>query len=187
MSDRQVASGTRLVVRNCQECGKNVATPESWKEYVFCDEGCKASYIQKAKAKISDAETDKFLAANESYYDCAYNNKLIVDLLAAWKLEPDAANLDSAYSHLLVENRILGKLTMSDVQKLTSPEYDARLKIDPAMGGAITDIETRGNAKFAAPQSYKTGGFNWQTMQKANLKLRQDEADFRASVKRGSR
>jgi hypothetical protein len=177
----------RLVVQQCQECSKNVATPENWKEYVFCDKNCKSAYIQKAKAKISDAETDKFLAANESYYDCPYNNKLIVDLLAAWKLDPTAANLDATYVHLLAERKLLGKLTMRDVNAMDAPTYDARLKIDPAMGGVLEEIETTGTPKFDAPVSYKTGGTGgWEKMAKANLQDRQRQADDRAIARRRS-
>jgi len=179
----------RIVVAICNNCGGNTSKPEGWRDTVFCKAECQTEDIQKAKAKVSDAETDKFLAANESYYDCPYNNKLIVDLLAAWKLEPTAPNLDSAYLHLLAERKLLTKLSMSDVQKLTSPEYDARLKIDPAMGGAITDIEEAGAKKFDSPVSYKTGGTGgWEKMAQANLAQRQADADARSANRyRGSR
>jgi hypothetical protein len=145
------------------------------------------AYNQKKNFAKVTGEAEKFMAINPEYYDCPHNNKILGELLADWKLEPTAVNLDAAYVQLLAERKILGKLPMADITKMDSPTYDARLKIDPAMGGAITDIETRGNAKFAAPQSYKTGGFSWQQMERANLALRQKDADFRASVKRGSR
>jgi hypothetical protein len=81
----------------------------------------------------------------------------------------------------------LGKLTMRDVNAMDAPTYDARLKIDPAMGGVLEEIETTGTAKFDAPVSYKTGGTGgWEKMAKANLQDRQRQADDRAIARRRS-
>jgi hypothetical protein len=128
------------------------------------------------------------MTANPEHY-APYNNKIIGDLLAAWKQEPTAVNLDAAYVQLLAERKILGKLTMADVHKMDSLTYDARLKIDPAMGGAIADIDASGAKKFDAPVSYKTGGTGgWEKMAQSNLAQRQADADARAAHKyRGSR
>jgi hypothetical protein len=181
MADRE------LVITHCSNCHGEVYGPKDFKGLKFCKQECQTEYIRNAKAKISDAETDKFLSNNPTYYDCPHNNKLIVDLLATWKLEPDAANLDSAYSHLLAEKKILGKLTMQDINKMSSPEYDARERIDPQLGGALAEVEARGNAKFDAPISYKTGGTGgWESMAKANLQDRQRQADDRAIARRRS-
>jgi hypothetical protein len=183
MADREV------VITHCSNCHGEVYGPKDFKGLKFCKQECQTEYIRNAKAKISDAETDKFLSNNPTYYDCPYNNKLIVDLLAAWKLEPDAANLDSAYSHLLAERKLLGKLTMADINKMSSPEYDARERLDPQLGGALAEVEARGNAKFTPSVIHTTGGTGgWESMAKANLAQRQADADARAANRyRGSR
>jgi hypothetical protein len=143
---------------------------------------------QKNYEKVS-GEAEKFMAANPEYYDCPANSKIIGELLAAWKLEPTAENLESSYVQLLAERKVLGKLTRRDVDKMTSPEYDQRLRVDPGMGGVLQEIETAGAKKFDAPQSYKTGGTGgWQKMAQANLAQRQKDADARAASRyRGSR
>jgi hypothetical protein len=179
----------QLVLSQCSHCNTNTTAPSGYKGLVFCGEPCKTAFNEKKAAEYLDAEAQKFLAKNEDFYPCPHNQRLLSDLLTAWKLVGTAENLESTYLHLLAEKKILGKLTMADISKMDSPTYDARLKIDPAMGGAITDIETRGNAKFTPSVIHTTGGTGgWEKMAQANLAQRQADADARAANRyRGTR
>jgi hypothetical protein len=123
----------------------------------------------------------------DTYYDCPYNQKLIKERLAVWKLEPNAANLDSVFISLCAEKQILFALTRKQIDAMDSPTFDARERIDPQLGGALAEVEAKGNAKFDAPQSYKTGGTGgWEKMAQANLQDRQRQADDRAIARRRS-
>jgi hypothetical protein len=179
----------QLVLSHCSHCNTNTTAPSGYKGLVFCGEPCRTAFNEKKATEHLDAEAQKFLAKNEEFYPCPHNQRLLSDLLTTWQKEATEDNLESAYLHLLAEKKILGKLTMQDVNKMDSPTYDARLKIDPAMGGAITDIDAAGARKFDARVSYKTGGTGgWESMAKANLAQRQADADARAANRyRGSR
>ena len=163
--------------------------PSGYKGLVFCGEPCRTAFNETKSAEYLDAEAQKFLAKNEEFYPCPHNQRLLSDLLATWKLVGTAENLESAYLHLLAEKKILGKLTMADINKMSSPDYDARERIDPQLGGALAEVEARGNAKFDSPVSYKVGGTGgWESMARANHIQRQADADARAASKyRGSR
>jgi len=178
-------SEVRLVVRQCMECGTTTTAPEKWAGTVFCKQACMDAYNQKKNFEKVSQEAERFMAANPEYYDSPYNNKLIGELLAVWKQEPSAANLEAAYLHLAAEKKILFKLTRKDIDAMDSPTYDAREKIDPQLGGALAEVEARGNAKFAAHTSYKMGGTGgWERMAAANLADRQRQADERAIANR---
>jgi hypothetical protein len=179
----------KLVLGKCSNCGIATTRPEGYKGFVFCKPACQTEYNDKRNREYLDAEAAKFLAQHEDFYPCPYNQKLISDLLAQWKQTGTAENLASAYMHLLAEGKILGKLTRKDIDAMDSPTYDARERIDPNLGGALAEVEATGNAKFASPVSYKTGGTGgWEAMQRANLAQRQAQADERALTRsRGAR
>jgi hypothetical protein len=177
----------QLVLSHCSHCNTNTTAPSGYKGLVFCGEPCRTAFNEKKTADYLDAEANTFLEKNPEFYPCPHNQRLLSDLLATWKLVGTAEHLESAYLHLLAEKKILGKLTMQDVYKMDSLTYDARLKIDPAMGGAIRDIDAAGAKKFDAPVSYKTGGTGgWEKMAQANLQDRQRQADDRAITRRRS-
>ena len=177
----------QLVLSHCSHCNTNTTAPSGYKGLVFCCEPCRTAFNEKKSADYLDAEANKFLAKNADFYPCLHNQRLLSDLLTTWKLAGTAENLESAYLHLLAEKKILHKLTMADINKMSSPEYDARERIDPQLGGALAEVEARGNAKFDAPQSYKTGGTGgWEKMAQANLQDRQRQADDRAIARRRS-
>ncbi len=178
-------SEIQLVLAQCTHCKTSTTKPKGYAGLVFCSQACQSGFNESKTAEFLDAEAAKFLAKREEFYPCPYNQKLIADLLAKWNRVGSVENLDSAYMHLLVEGKILGKLTMTDVNKMTSPEYDAREAIDPQLGGAMVEAEAAGQAKFAAPVSYRSGGTGgWEAMHRANLAQRQKQADDRVASRR---
>jgi hypothetical protein len=178
-------SEIQLVLAQCSHCKTSTTKPKGYTGLVFCSQNCQDGFNDSKTAAFLDSEAAKFLAKHEDFYPCPYNHKLIGDRLAKWKQIASLENLDSAYMHLLMEGKLLGKLTMADVNKMTSPEYDAREAIDPQLGGAMEAAEAAGKAKFAAPVSYKSGGTGgWEAMHRANLAQRQKQADDRAASRR---
>lgn len=176
----------QLVLAKCSNCSTNTTAPSGYKGLVFCSELCRTAYTESKRVEYLDAEAAKFLAKCPDYYPCAHNQRVMADFLAHLELEQSAENLSGAFVHLTKAGKLLGKLTRRDIDLMPSPEYDARERIDPQLGSVLAEVEASGNAKFAPPQSYKTGGVNWQTFQKANLQDRQRHADERAMNRRRS-
>ena len=180
----------RIVVATCNNCGSNTTKPEGWGGTVFCKAACQEEYNEKKRTEFLVGEAGKFMEQHaDTYYDCPYNQKLIKERLAPWKLEPNAANLDSVFISLCAEKQILFALTRKQIDAMDSPTFDARERIDPQLGGALAEVEAKGNAKFDAPVSYKTGGTGgWGKMAQSNLAQRQANADAReANRYRGTR
>lgn len=177
----------QLVLAQCSHCGINTTAPSKYSGLIFCSGPCKEAYTESKRVEYLDVEAARFLQKCPDYYPCAHNQRILAEFLERLELEPSAENLAGAFNNLTKAGKLLGKLTMRDVNAMDSPTYDARLRIDPAMGGTLDEIENTGNAKFATPQSYRTGGTgSWQNMAQANLIQRQRDADARAINRRRS-
>jgi len=133
-----------LLLVDCLNCKKPVYAKVNQTGPFYCDT-CFSS-AQKQLQKAND-EWQKFVQQEDSYYQHPLNKQRIIEFIQAdQRLTFDLAGFKIAFVALDEQEALLRKLSPSDVAKMDSATYEARLRIDENMGGVnFSQVKTHAN------------------------------------------
>jgi hypothetical protein len=144
----------------CTGCGVNLNVTLSELQYctanggAFCPKCIRPAAAVKDKIDTTFAEFQKKAL---QYYPHANNEAAMKAEFVHRKLSDNDISVETwltIYSALDSKNQLLKKLTVEEMQAMSSAEIAAREKIDPELGGAIAALNA--SVKTAAPQMFSS-------------------------------
>jgi len=161
------------VLRPCGGCGKDVAVAPEHQGAAFCSSGCQKG-MQIADESVRTTLI-QFADSTPEFYKCPHNT---TQLVAAWQEQPfewNVSNLKTVFLRLREEGKILPKITLKDLRKMSPVDYDARLRLDPDLGGHREEIDNSARPVESATAGFEPGG-RLATLQRAAENLRKAQS-----------
>jgi hypothetical protein len=139
------------ILKPCAGCAKDTVVSSEHQGNVFCSEACQRETFSTIAAFREILW--KFAETTPEFYRCPYNT---TQLVAAWRAQPldlTVDNLKSVFARLQSEGRVLPHISLAELRNLPSDAYDQRLRLDPDLGGHVTELDK----KPVAGNSFRNG------------------------------
>jgi hypothetical protein len=134
-------SERQAVIRRCVACTKDVPVASDFEGSIFCSDKCK-----KESASVEGQVRDtlqKFADSTPEFYRCPHNTQELVNAFQSQRISDwTVKHLKAGFTTLSAEGKILPKITLADIKRMSPEEYDKRLRLDPEVGGWREKIDS---------------------------------------------
>jgi len=161
---KRTSSERYAVLRPCAGCGKDVAVSPEHTGAAFCSNDCQKN-MQVADERVR-ASLIQFADSTPDFYKCPYNTTQLVKSWQEQNFEWTVRNLKAVFLRLREEGKMLPKITMKDIHKMSPEQYDTRLRLDPDLGGHKQTIEDSARPVDSATPGFEPGS-RLATLQRA--------------------